>query len=154
MPSFETSSTTAAPPDAAFAFILDTSKWSLFRGYGPVPGIRAATLVDDAPRVGARFRVENTDGSVHHERITVFEPPRRYAVTMEVTPPASYMLAGIDELVELEPTPDGGTRIFRRFDVRPAGFWAWPTTWLVARIFLPRAVAAHDAAVAAEVARV
>lgn len=148
MPAFETTSASSAPPEAVWAFMLDTSKWTLFEGYGPIPGIVGATL-DGEPAVGKRFRVENTDGSVHHERITTFEPYTRYAVTMEVAPPVSWVLAGVDETVWLEPTPAGGTRIRRRFDVRPAGFWAWPWTWVIARFLLPRAVERHNAASAA-----
>lgn len=148
MPGFETLSETRRSPEATFAFILDLVRWPAFRGWGPVPGIVSAELAPGASMaVGARVRVTNTDGSVHHEVVEELEPPRRYRVRMEPGPPASRVLARIDETVELVPIATG-TRIRRRFDVTPRSPLTAPLAWLVARVFLPRAVAAHDRAVA------
>lgn len=153
MPWFETHSEVARPPAEAFAFILDTSKWPLFRGYGPLPGIVSAE-VEGGGRVelGARVRVTNTDGSVHHEIVEELVPDRRYRVRMELVPPASRVLARIDETVELSPTP-AGTRIRRRFEVTPRSALTAPVAWFVARVLLRRAVLSHDAAVKRELER-
>lgn len=148
MPTFETQGKTRAAPARVFAFILDLDRWPLFRGYGPLPGIRRATLADGASfGLGARVRVENTDGSVHHECVTAYDPPRRYAVTMVLVPPAAYVLARIDEEVVLEPTAGEGTVIRRRFTTVPRAWWTAPVAWLFGGFLLARAVARHDEAV-------
>lgn len=150
MPSFTTTRQVAAPPETVFAIVLDLGRWPLFRGYGPLPGIAEASLVGPA-RVGARIRVRNTDGSVHHEVIAHLDPPGRYAVHMELAPPVSYVFAALHEDVRLEAV-NGGTRITRTFTWRPHAWWSWPMAALFGGVLLPRAVARHDAAVAATLA--
>lgn len=136
-------------PLAVFNTIIDLQKWKLFKGRGPLPGIAEASLPPtEVMRLGARVRVQNTDGSVHHEVVTRFEPGRCYAIRMELAAPASWVIGGIDEQVDLEPTP-GGTRVFRRFLVQPRLILTAPIAWLVTRLFLEPAVVAHDRAVAA-----
>lgn len=151
MPGFTTESETSASPEETFAFICDLTRWPLFRGYGPLPGIVEAT-VEGAVGLGSRIRVRNTDGSVHHEVVHTFEPGRRYAIRMELAPPVSYVMAGIDETVELEPIDRGsgrpGTRLRRIFVVTPRSWLTAPVAWLFGGVLLPRAVAAHNAAVA------
>lgn len=151
MPSFSTTGLLPVPPEAVYAAVLDFRRWPLFRGYGPLPGIAEATL-EGPPDVGARIRVRNTDGSVHHEVIDRLEPPRRYAVHMELAPPVSYVFGALEEDVRFEPV-DGGTRVTRVFTWRPRGWWAWPMAALFGGVLLPRAVARHDAAVAELLAR-
>lgn len=154
MPGFETTSEVARTPAETFAYVLDTSKWPLFRGYGPLPGIVSAEVEGGGPVVaGARVRVTNTDGSVHHEVVEELVADRRYRVRMELVRPASLVLARIDETVEVSPIPSG-TRIRRRFEVTPRSPLTAPLAWFVAKVLLRRAVLAHDAAVARELARV
>ena len=151
MPGFVTTSETARPPDETFDFMVDLSRWSTFRGFGPVPGIVRAELVEGASiGQGSRVRVVNTDDSVHHEVIVRFERGRHLGLRMELSPPASYVLDGIDETVEL--TPSGrGTRVERRFELRARSRLTAPVAWLVRRM-LRRAVEAHDRAVVAALA--
>lgn len=148
MPTFTVESEAPVTPEETFAFICDLTKWPLFRGYGPLPGIAEATVEGGgAVGPGARIRVRNTDGSVHHEVVHTFEPGRRYAVRMELAPPVSYVMAGIGETVELEASA-GGTKVRRTFVVAPRSLLTAPVAWLFGGVLLPRAVAAHDAAVA------
>jgi hypothetical protein len=42
-----------------------------------VPGIVRATLVSGTVGLGGKVRVENTDGSVHHETFVKFVPEKR-----------------------------------------------------------------------------
>jgi hypothetical protein len=152
MPSFESTFTAARSPAEIFDLICDLSNWPLFRGYGPLPGIAEARLPEgQRVALGARIRVENTDGSVHHEVVTAFEPGRRYAVRMELSPPASYVMASIEETVELESIA-GGTRVARRFVATPRSLLAAPLAWLFGGLLLREAVARHNAAVAASLA--
>ena len=149
MASFQTRTDVATRPGLAFAHIIDLAAWPMFRGFGPVPGIVEAKLVNGtAIGPGARIRVTNTDGSVHHEVMHAFELGRHIAIQMELTPPASYVMAGIEERVDVEAHGEG-TRITRRFTVRPRWFFTAPFAWLIAHGFLHRAVARHNAAVRA-----
>lgn len=148
MPDFTLESTTPVSPERTFDAICDLSKWPLFRGYGPLPGIVEATLPGGGVMgLGARVRVRNSDRSVHHEVVTVFERPRRYVVRMELTPPASWVLKSIEETIELEAAP-GGTRMRRRFVVTRRSILTAPVAWLFGGVLLPRAVDAHNRAVA------
>lgn len=154
VPTFVTTRDNLRSPDETFTYIVTLANWTEFRGYGFLPGIVEASLPDGAPippasrqvALGSRIRVENTDGSVHHEVVQAFEPGRRYAIRMELAPPVSYLMARIDERVDLEATPTG-TRVTRTFDVVPRGWWTAPLVWLVAKV-LRRAVVRHDEAVA------
>lgn len=147
MPRFETRSTLPRPPAIVFAHILDLSQWPSFRGFGPLPGIVRAALAGPGPLgLGARIRVTNTDGSVHHEVVEELVPGERYRVCMELTPPASWLMARIDEIVTLSPAPVG-TEIRRCFEVVPRSPLTTPLCWLIAKL-LRRAVEAHNRAVA------
>src|SRR6185503_11093076 len=119
MPFFATEAIIRRPPQEVLDFICDLSQWPLFRGYGPIPGIVEARLPEgERMAVGSRVRVRNTDGSVHHEVVTRLEPGRSFAVRMELSPPASLVLARIEETVDLEPVPEG-TRMVRSFTTTP-----------------------------------
>src|SRR5262245_31412738 len=122
MAMFVTESRTARSPEQTFDFICDLGNWPLFRGYGPIPGIAEASLpAGESVALGARVRVRNTDGSVHHEVVVEFERGRRFAVRMELGRPASYLMRHIEETVELEPCP-GGSLMRRRFTTVPRSF--------------------------------
>lgn len=148
MPQFTTHSDNPYTPEQTFAYIIDLTKWSSFPGYGPLPGIVEASVPDGTTlALGARVRVKNTDGSVHHEVVTAFEPGRHYAVRMELSPPASYLMSAILENVWIEPT-QSGTHIRRHFETVPRSFLTAPLVWLLTHLLLKRAVIAHDQAVA------
>lgn len=149
MPTFTTVSEAPASPDATFAFICDLSRWPLFRGYGPLPGIAEASVDGNIVGPNSRIRVRNTDGSVHHEVVQAFEPGRRYVIRMELAPPVSYVMAWIEETVLLEPIAGGsGTRLRRTFVVTPRTWLTAPIAWLFGGVLLPRAVERHNRAVA------
>ena len=148
MVSFVTESVVHSSPARTFALICDVSRWSLFRGLGPIPGIAEASLPCDGPMgLGTRVRVRNTDGSIHHERVVRFDPGRLYEVHMELSPPGSWVMHSIEETVELSPW-SGGTRMVRRFTLNPRSFLTAPLVLLL-RSLLQRAVEDHNTAVAA-----
>jgi uncharacterized protein YndB with AHSA1/START domain len=149
MPRFTVVSELPAPPAAVFAGIIDLGQWPLFTGYGPLPGIRAASLpAGETVRLGARIRVDDADGSHHYERIEVFEPDRRVALRMELTPPAAHVMADIYEEVTLAPS-SSGTTMTRTFTATPRAWYTWPMAWLFGSFMLRRAVLRHNATVAA-----
>ena len=148
MPGFTTVSRTSATPDEAFAFILDTSEWPRFTGYGPMPGIVHAATVDGAPiHLGSVVEVTNTDGSRHREVVVAFERPSVYAVRMELPASVRLLLDRVEERVEIVGRPDG-CEVTRRFEVVPRAVLVWPFAWLIARFLLRGAVERHNANVA------
>ena len=145
MARFKTCDDLPNTPSEVFGGIVDLTKWSMFPGWGPLPGIREATLPEgEQMGVGARVRVLNTDGSVHYEVVRVFEPARRYSIVMELSPPASYLMRCIEEDVELLETPTGGTRITRTFTTFPRYFITAPLVWLITHFLLRKAVEHHN----------
>ncbi len=134
-----------------FAYIIDLSKWTSFKAFGPLPGIADASL-PEGQRMGsgARVCVHNTDGSIHHEIVIAFEPGRFYGVRMELSPPASLLMDRIEEYVDLADTPGGGTRMTRTFIVTPRSRFTVPLVWIITRWLLRRAVFRHNDRVAEE----
>lgn len=148
MAEFTTVSSTDRSPEETFGFICDLTKWPLFRGWGPLPGIVEASLPPgETMELGARIRVRNSDGTVHHEVIVGFDPWRRYEVRMELAPPAGYVMRSIEESVDLSPV-EGGTRVVRRFVSTPRSILTAPVAWLFGRFLLRKAVERHNVAVA------
>jgi len=153
MPQFTTVCWFPASPEHVFAGIVDLARWPLFSGYGPLPGIRAASLPPgQVMALGARVRVDDMDGTHHHERVEGFEPGRRIALAMELTPPAAHVMAGIHEEVLLAAS-SGGTTVTRTFIATPRAWYTWPLAWLFGSFLLRRAVDRHNAAVASAYAQ-
>ena len=119
---FSCEATLAVPPERIAEQILDLDLWPGFRGYGPLPGIRAAEFEARTPEVvGTRIRVTDTDGSSHVEEIVEWEPGRRIRLRMgEFSPPLSRLATGFDETFEFERSGEQ-TRVVRRFVMHPKG---------------------------------
>lgn len=148
MASFTTRSVAPASPADTFRYITDVAHWPAFPGFGPVPAITRASLTEGTEMaLGSRVRVENSDHSVHHERVMVFEPGRLLELRMEVGRPASWVMARIEERVELAPLGNG-TGITRSFVMVPASFLTAPLVWCLTHWFLRQAVERHNARVA------
>ena len=146
MPSFELRVRSPVSAARTFAAITDLSLWSSFRGAGPVPGIVRATLVSGTVGPGGRVRVENTDGSVHHETYVDFIQDKRVHLSMELRPPVSYVMGAMEETIELEGTGESCT-LRRRFEVRARFFFTWPLAFVLWRVFMNRACEVHNAEV-------
>lgn len=131
-----------APEDIARQ-ILDLAKWTDFKGYGVLPGIKSAEFEVRTPGVvGTRIWVTNTDGSSHIEEIVEWEPNRRLRLDMtDFSPPLSRLATGFVETWEFERL-DNGTRIVRSFEMHPKSFFARPVLWLLS-FLLKRAIARH-----------
>ena len=130
-------------PEEIAAQILDPAKWPDFQGYGPLPGIKAATFEIRTPDVvGSRIRVENLDGSRHVEVITEWRPEERLQLSMqEFSPPVSRLATRFVETWDLHWTDDG-TAVTRSFEMHPKSVATWPVLWLVS-FLLKRAIARH-----------
>jgi hypothetical protein len=123
--------------------ILDVTKWLDFKGYGPLPGIKAAEFEVRTPEiVGSRIRVTNTDGSKHIEEIVDWQPAKRIQLQMkEFSMPLSRLATRIDETWEFE--RDGNeTRATRSFQMHAKSVLMWPVLWMIS-FLLKRAIVRH-----------
>jgi hypothetical protein len=140
---FNCKATLAITPDEIAKQILDTSNWTDFKGYGPLPGIKSAEFEVKTPEiVGSRIRVHNTDGSTHVEEITEWFPDRRVALRMhEFSVPLSWLATGIDETWEFE-RDSATTNVVRSFQLHARSVLTCPLLWLISKI-LKRAIDRH-----------
>lgn len=143
MPAFVSESDFEGSPEATFDLMVTLENWPTFKGHGPLPGIVRATAPGGILALGTRVRVENTDRSVHHEQVVAFERGRRFAVRMELSPPASWLMQHIDEEVVLTATAQG-THMWRRFETAPRFFFTLPLVLLITHLLLKPAVMKHD----------
>lgn len=140
---FSCTDTLPLAPDEIARQILDLANWTGFTGYGPMPGIKAASFEVRTPNViGTRIKVTNTDGSSHLEEIVEWEPDRRLRLDMkDFSPPLSRLASGFVETWEFVRLGDG-TRVTRSFEMHPKSVLTRPVLWLIS-FLLKRAVARH-----------
>jgi hypothetical protein len=141
--SFSCEETLGLLPAEIAGRILDLANWTDFKGYGVLPGIKAAEFEIRTPGVvGSRIRVVNTDGSRHVEEVVEWEPDRRIRLAMiGFSLPLSRLAAGFEETWEFERIDDA-TRVTRSFKLHPKSFFARPALWLVS-LLLKRGIARH-----------
>lgn len=115
-----------APPEAVFALALDPVRFpATFRGFGPIPAIRAIHL-HAAPAVGSTRELENSDGSRPLERIVALEPARRHAyVLSRLAAPFKWLVRSghADWTFDAR---DGGTHVTWRYRFELTSPLAWP----------------------------
>jgi hypothetical protein len=123
--------------------ILDLSRWPEFRGYGPIPGIKAAEFDIQTPSiVGSRILVTNRDGSNHVEEIIEWQPNERICIRMtEFSRPLSRLATHFEETWEFKPG-DGGIGVLRSFRLYPKSLLAWVPLLLIS-FLLKRAIQRH-----------
>jgi hypothetical protein len=140
---FSCEETLGMPPERIAEQILDLTRWPDFRGYGVLPGIKAAEFEARTPEVvGTRIRVTNTDGSSHVEEVVEWQPDRRLRLRMgEFSPPLSRLATEFVETWEFG-LADGGTRVVRSFDLHARSGPTRPLLGLIS-ILLRRAIARH-----------
>ena len=140
---FRCTATLSLPPGEIAERILDLANWTDFRGYGPLPGIKAAEFEVRTPGiVGSRIRVTNTDGSSHVEEIVEWQPDQRLRLHMQdFSAPLSRLATGFEETWEFERIDDA-TRVTRSFQLHPRSAVARPFLWLIS-FLLKRAIARH-----------
>lgn len=131
-----------APEDIAQQ-ILDVTKWSDFKGFGPILGIKAAEFEVRTPEiVGSRIRVTNTDGSKHIEEIVEWQPAQRIQLHMkDFSAPLSRLATRIEETWEFQRV-GAETRVRRNFQMRAKSALTWPVLWMIS-FLLKRAIDRH-----------
>jgi Polyketide cyclase / dehydrase and lipid transport len=133
---------TLAPEDVA-RHILDLTKWPDFRGYGPLPGTKAAEFEVKTPDiVGSRIRVTNQDGSSHVEEIVEWQPTQRIRLNMkEFSLPLSRLATWFVETWDFERVGND-TKVTRSFEMNAKSLLAWPVLWMIS-FMLKKAIARH-----------
>ena len=140
---FACARTLGLTPEEIAQQILDVTKWLDFKGYGPLPGIRAAEFEVRTPEiVGSRIRVTNTDGSNHVEEIVEWQPDRRLQLHMkDFSAPLSRLATRIEETWEFERVGEQ-TRVTRSFQMHAKSALTWPILWMIS-LLLKRAIVRH-----------
>jgi hypothetical protein len=133
---------TLSPEDVA-GQILDLANWTDFKGYGILPGIKAAEYEFRTPGVvGSRIRVTNTDGSSHVEEVVEWQPDRLVRLLMgDFSPPLSRLATGFVETWEFRRLGNA-TGVTRSFELHAKSGFARPFLWLIS-FLLKRAIARH-----------
>ncbi|MHA6781596.1 SRPBCC family protein [Pseudonocardia saturnea] len=122
--SLQVSGTIDAPPDKAFALLADPARHTELDGAGMLRGLDSGGEVSS---VGDAFVMRmNQDGIgdyMMRSEVTDFEPGRRIAWAPAIHPPGSlsHVIGELDPsghtyAWELEPTPEGGTRVTHTYD--------------------------------------
>ena len=104
------------------AEFLDTSRWSEFKGYGMLPGIKNASFETQTPNlIGSRIKVQNTDGSSHVEEIIEWDTARGIAMRFcDFSAPLSNLATHFIERWQFSES-NGGTDIVRSMTMYPKG---------------------------------
>lgn len=80
-------------PKYIFDSFMQIEKWSDFKGFGIIPGIKNAKFIRKSNLViGTLIQVENTDGSTHKEEFLEFDENRYLKIKMyDFSKPLSYL---------------------------------------------------------------
>jgi len=138
-----------ASADAVFALALDAERFpALFRGCGPIPGIRRITHHSPAA-VGATRTLDNEDNTQLREVITVLDVPNRHAYTLTgMRAPFAWLVRAGHADWTFNANDDGAAVSWSyRFELTSA--WAWPVAAPLLGIFMRGAMRRCLAALAA-----
>jgi len=130
-------------PEEIAEQMLNLANWTDFKGYGILPGIKAAEFEVRTPDVvGSRIRVTNTDGSSHVEEIVEWRPDHHLRLDLkEFSPPLSHLATGFIERWEFVRL-DNGTQVIRSFELHAKSFLTRPVLWQIS-FLLKRAITRH-----------
>jgi len=127
-------------PDAVFALATDAERFpALFRGFGPIPGLRRIRLHGPLA-VGVTRDVEGEDGVVMLERVTALEPGRHHAYTLSrLRPPLSWLVR--TGHADWRFTPEGdGTAVRWRYRFELTAPLVWPLAAPLLKFFMQGAM--------------
>jgi hypothetical protein len=106
--------------------ILDTERWSEFKGYSILPGIKSAQLEVKTPEIiGSRIKVQNNDGSSHIEEIIEWDVANKIALKFqEFSSPLQNLATHFIETWEFSKSSNG-TEVSRIMVMYPKGLLGW-----------------------------
>ncbi|MDH3627777.1 MAG: SRPBCC family protein [Acidobacteriota bacterium] len=147
--SFTVSAQSRLSPEELVEEILDVRNWPGFTGWGPLPGIDSATIIEQtSSRVGTRIAVTNSDGSTHEESVTGYVPDRELVMKIEnFSTPLKNFARYFVETWQFD-RREGVTRIERTFELHAKGLIG-QLILVPVGFLLRRAVAAHTKIIAA-----
>ena len=107
--------------------ILDTERWSEFKGYSILPGIKSAQFEVKTPEVvGSRIKVQNNDGSSHIEEIIEWDVANRIQLKFqEFNSPLKNLATHFIETWEFRKSPTSRTEASRIMSMYPKGIFGW-----------------------------
>ena len=123
--------------------ILDVAKWSDFRGFAIIPGIKEAAFEVKTPQIiGSRIRVTNTDGSSHVEEIVEWQPGSRVTLHLkEFSAPLARLATAFEETWMFQ-MMGRSTQVVRSFRLHAKSPLTRPVLWLIS-FFLRKAINWH-----------
>ncbi len=138
-----TAATTMSPTEFAEG-ILDMDNWKTFKGWGPLPGIKNAEILERTDEiVGTRIQATNGDGSQHVETIVEWEMPRTYLLHMDGFPnPLKKFATHFEERCDFKTLADGRTGIQKTMTLYPTTRLAMIPLRLIAAM-MKRALSRH-----------
>ena len=120
---------------------LDTDRWSEFKGYAILPGIKEAHFESKTPEfIGSRIRVHNMDGSSHVEEIIQWDVDNGMALRFQEfsSPLLQRFASHFIETWEFRKS-SGGTEVTRKMTMYPKGWSGWlillPVSQLMKKAF-------------------
>lgn len=118
--------TTQNTPQEVCRQFLDTARWSDFKGYSILPGIKSAVFETRTPTlVGSRIKVQNMDGSSHVEEIIEWDEVRRISLKFqEFDSPLKNLATHFIETWEFRASA-AGTELTRSMTMYPKGLSGW-----------------------------
>ena len=138
------------PAKALCDAIFDVTQWSTFEGYGPLPGIAEAEIIQaGVTQVGTKFREKNRDGSHHEETVIDFVAGHAITLRMDNFPvPVRHIASHFIERWAFE-ARGNMTSVTRTFELHPRNLFGSVVLRIVAIIFR-RAVENHSRRLARE----
>ncbi|MFN8382847.1 MAG: SRPBCC family protein [Anaerolineales bacterium] len=117
---------TKRSPQEICAEFLDTERWSDFKGYFILPGIKRASFESKTPSIiGSRIKVQNTDGSSHVEEIIEWDVENKIALKFqEFDSPLKNFATHFIETWKFSPS-NNGTEITRSITMYCKGVLGW-----------------------------
>lgn len=115
--------------------LLDTDRWSDFKGYLFLPGIEEAHFDLRTPDVvGSRIKVKNTDGSSHVEEIIEWDVQKKVVLRFQdFSPPLRHLATHFIESWEFR-SSNGGTEMTRAMSMHPKGLAGWLMLMPISRL--------------------
>lgn len=149
MRTFSVSASSQLSPDQLVDEIFNVENWSGFTGWGPLPGIARAELLELADaKVGTRFGVTNTDKSTHEETVIEYVPQQRLVMRIDnFSAPLGNLADYFVESWRFE-AHASLTEIERTFELVPKNALGGVLLWMIG-FGLQKAVQVHTNAMAA-----
>lgn len=119
------------PPHAAFDLSVDAERFpALFRGFGPVPGLRRIE-VNGPLAAGCVRRVESVDGQVLTERVVALDRPALHVYMLDgLRPPLGWLVRGGLARWTFDPATTG-CAVTWHYAFTPRSAWAAPIAGLI-----------------------